>query len=104
MASLGFTPSELKKIEKWAYWRVRVRREKLCLENSLGTRYEVVHASADGVGPEAFNITEYPSGNINGIPVASQVPLSDIEWVPSGLKLKSLNSIIDVNRLFWVKK
>ncbi|KAI9361632.1 histone deacetylation protein Rxt3-domain-containing protein [Zopfochytrium polystomum] len=83
----SFTFDELKRMRKWAYWRIRITRDILCLENRFGRRVEVsLTAGGAGLPPrETFAIAfdRDGSGNLSTL----HAGLADLHWVPEGLQL-----------------
>ncbi|KAJ3130854.1 hypothetical protein HK100_007334 [Physocladia obscura] len=96
--SLGFSGIELKRMEGWAFWRVRlaVPGTLLYLEDDCGNRYQVARNLGSLTNaPDTYKI----SGIHNIAPTI--VGLSDIEWRSGGMYIKAMQQLIETDRFFY---
>ncbi|KAJ3395315.1 transcriptional regulatory protein rxt3 [Entophlyctis sp. JEL0112] len=94
--SLGLSGSELKRMEGWAFWRVRlsIPGTVLFLEDCSGSRYKV----------EREKSTNAADGyKVSGIPNVSPtvVNLSDIDWRIGGMYIRTMQQLLETDRFFF---
>ncbi|KAJ3331752.1 hypothetical protein HDU76_002308 [Blyttiomyces sp. JEL0837] len=105
---IGIPASDLKRMEKWAYWRVRSRKDNLVLENGRGNVC-VISALESRPGIERYHLQIKPAAGFSlkssGVGEKSMdVALNEMVWQDGGLKIVSgvVETVIPADRFYWV--
>ncbi|KAJ3025733.1 UNVERIFIED_CONTAM: hypothetical protein HDU68_006754 [Siphonaria sp. JEL0065] len=107
--TFGLTGPELKRMEGWAYWRVRlsVPGTILELEDETGTRFEVSRNNPTSTVSDSYKISGV-SSLIESSPSSPCSPvvvgLSDLEWRNGGMYIKGLQQLFEADRFSFSLK
>ncbi|KAI8831966.1 histone deacetylation protein Rxt3-domain-containing protein [Chytriomyces cf. hyalinus JEL632] len=103
-ACFGLTGPELKRMEGWSVWRVRlsVAGTTLCLEDDVGTRYEVTrHNASSSETYKISGISSSQTGKMGDTDDVVVVGLSDLEWRSGGMYIKGLQQLFETDRFYF---
>ncbi|KAJ3059639.1 hypothetical protein HDU98_004392 [Podochytrium sp. JEL0797] len=115
--SFGLTGAELKKMEGWAFWRVRlsVPGTVLKLEDEIGTQCQITRASGPSVSsgtPDTYRISGIAAAlgeednevGTTTAPTSHVFGLGEIEWRSGGVYMKGLQTLFETDRFSFGKQ
>ncbi|KND00009.1 uncharacterized protein SPPG_04356 [Spizellomyces punctatus DAOM BR117] len=103
-----FTGEELRRMRDWPYWRIRMLKDTLFLEDGYGKRYELSRRKEGDSQAELYQLTECKGGL--GRPTQPSPPApavhaenlgwQDLEWTEAGVAFAN-GERVAVARFFW---